>query len=67
MFKDFEKEKEQLLQSVLQEEQPLVTGVTRETTPCNRCYKRIKMVGSVGSPMRSQSLARLHAVRALYV
>ena len=33
--------------------------------PCNRCYKRIKMVGSVGSPMRSQSLARLHAVRPL--
>ena len=30
-----------------------------------RCYKRTRMVGSVGSPMRSQSLARLHAVRAL--
>merc|ERR1712083_671537 len=28
--------------------------------PCNRCEN--KMVGSVGSPMRSQSLARLHAV-----
>ena len=25
------------------------------------------MVGSVGSPMRSQSLARLHAVREIYV
>ena len=35
--------------------------------PCNRCEKRNKMVGSVGSPMRSQSLARLHAVRELYV
>ena len=29
---------------------------------CNLCDKRFKMVGSVGSPMRSQSLARLHAV-----
>ena len=30
---------------------------------CNLCEKsRFKMVGSVGSPMRSQSLARLHAV-----